>query len=154
MTDAEYAATRKRVGACFDHWMFRMGMKTDWQVHITYVRGERVPENESVGHWQTLMDVAVQWEYQKADIRVFCVAVADASDDDLSRTVRHELLHVLVNEMRMYRFFDERTDHERPYRMHEERVVCQLQRAFAYATDPEVNLAQYPWPLAAEDGGE
>jgi len=62
--------------------------------------------------------VWADWRYLSASIAVNVKAVARLDDDELERAVVHELIHVLVNEMR------------EPGIDHEERVVTMLSKAF------------------------
>jgi hypothetical protein len=70
-----------------------------------------------------VMRVWVDWRYMTATIAVNVPAVARLSDDELERTVVHELCHALVNEMR-----ETGIDHE-------ERVVTMLTKAFLWTRD-------------------
>jgi hypothetical protein len=68
--------------------------------------------------WCLLATTRTDWRYLTASIKFSYDGLFDADDKQIERTVVHELLHVLLNEMR-----EEGTDHE-------ERVVSHLEIAF------------------------
>lgn len=146
MTEAEYAIEQRRVTACLNHWLFRLGMKCQWRVDVEWKRGT-ADAGEVGKHRIIVLDIEVDWEYQRAYLRCFLDHSVGESDDKLSSCIRHELVHVLVNEMREYRYYDERTESIKTYHRHEERVVCQVENALQYATSDD-GQARYPFPPA------
>ena len=144
MTEAEYAIEKRRVRACLDHWLYRLGMMCQWRVNVEWKRGA-AEAGEDGKDRVVVFDVSVDWEYQRAYMRCWLDHSATDSDDELAACIRHELLHVLVNEMREYRYYDGRTDAIKSYHRHEERVVCQLETALRYVVSDD-GQARYPFP--------
>ena len=64
-----------------------------------------------------------QWKYLTATVTIYPKAIKHLSEYEIERVVIHELVHVLINEMR-----EAGIDHE-------ERVVTQLQKAFNWVKE-------------------
>lgn len=60
------------------------------------------------------------WRYQETSIEISTKKICQLDEDSIERVVVHELMHVLLNEMR-----EEGIDHE-------ERVATNLQKAFMW----------------------
>ena len=117
-------ATVKRIKRALAKWMKPLGV--EWWVVTVECFDD--PE-DIIRHFKTDADHIVQavtfvdWKYGTATILFNVPAFTDKSDDEIERIVVHELLHILVNEMR------EGEIH------HEERVVSQLTKAVFWITD-------------------
>lgn len=68
---------------------------------------------------KTLGDCSADWQYQTYTIRINAADAAELSDTELEKLIIHELLHVVLNEMRE----DDIS--------HEERVVTNLETTIA-----------------------
>lgn len=104
----------------FNKWRVRLGLSW-WDIELviyddpyeiiqrfrTIETGEMVPAT-----------VTAQWMYADAKVCINLPAFEFIEDADIERVICHELVHILVNEMR------EEDIH------HEERVVTQLTKAF------------------------
>lgn len=115
MTDKEFNALLKRVHKLVkaiknDLWL------DDWDIQIIPCR-EQALDDEHAG-FHVLMKCDVNWPYKTAYIRAYLPDLAGYADDHLQFVVTHELLHVVVNEMRNYQ--------ESDGLHHEERVVTHL----------------------------
>lgn len=146
VTDAEFEAQRARVTACFEHWLYRMSMLTQWMIHFTWHRDSVRIERSGEKGGCALFEVFAEWERLRAQIDVYLPEALQVNDEDLSKAVIEELLHVLVNEQREWSRFD---DGGQPAcMMHEERVVAQLTVAFWQSMhyDPTIKR-DYPWPI-------
>ena len=81
-----------------------------------------------------VMRVWADWRYMTYTIDVNLKAVKRLDDEALERAVVHELVHVLVHEMR----------ENDPDVKHEERVVTQLTKAFFWVRDLKPNGDKKP----------
>lgn len=117
MHDTEYEAQKTRILAAVQKWRKPLGLEA-WTLHHCFYRGT-IPDTDNP---DVLGQTVVQWEYWQARIDWNLQVVLGEDDDDLERAVCHELLHVLVNEMRPDR---QTADQAR----HEERVVSSLAAA-------------------------
>jgi hypothetical protein len=86
-----------------------------WHVQYHYHRDAWTLDDDQ---FETLAQCRTRWAYKKAIVEFSLPACAELDAEDLERTVIHELLHIVVNEMR------ECADSERL--THEERVVSEL----------------------------
>jgi hypothetical protein len=111
--------TTKKVKAAFAKWMKPLGVLW-WNIEIVYFDDPKKIKKlfEKDEDKLVLAKTYVEWKYMDATIGINVPAFKDLSDDEIERAVVHELLHVLVNEMR------EKEVH------HEERVVTTLTKAF------------------------
>lgn len=109
---------KKFIKKCFDRWTYRLGLRW-WEVNITYYSepDEIVHRFRTDGDKVCVAFTDVDWIYSRAYIHVNLPRLMDQDEGEIERIVVHELMHVLVNEMR------EDEMH------HEERVVTQLTKA-------------------------
>ncbi|MGH2716473.1 MAG: hypothetical protein ACRDM7_21825 [Thermoleophilaceae bacterium] len=134
MDDATYSVLAERITALVAGWKERLGLR-DWTVHVEVLRAglppkEQEPENTSL---RKLATVDPSWEYLIATVCFDAPALEDRSAEDLEDVVVHELVHVLVAEMRELvpdKCWRCGTDHTRAdgAERHEERVVTALTR--------------------------
>lgn len=131
MTDAEYERVKAHVGALFEKWAWLVH-EFGWRLDLTWDRESyRPPEGDKP-------DVLVQftahatWRYLRANIEIFTPSI-DLDDprcvENLETCVIHELMHVLVSEMR---------EDEAGRFDHEERVCEMLARLFMRASERKV----------------
>lgn len=117
--------------AAFGTWIERLGLGWwDIEVHYYDEPGEIVRLFRQVDDGGIVPAfVDANWMYATAKISVNLPAFADMEPDAIERIVVHELMHILVNEMREGELH------------HEERVVTQLTKAIFWvvaATEREV----------------
>lgn len=128
MTDAEYAAQKKRIKALESKWDGPLGMRW-WEVTDEYCReglAESDPE-KAAQNWKAIARCRIQWPYRKLHVSWDMPMVADLSDDALEEAFVHERVHALVNEMREW------SDHPAEIAIdHEERVVCMVTSALRW----------------------
>lgn len=79
----------------------------------------------------------VRWEYLEADIHFNLTSLTENSDEEIDYIVRHEMAHVLVNEMREWADTDSKG---RIY--HEERVCTRLAQIFDWCRELAVEEKQ------------
>lgn len=116
LTDREVRAQQRRVNKLVKEWKDKLWLN-GWFITTAFVETwedykEPIPSETlaCVPHDECL------WEYMQATIVFHLGNAAKQSDDDLKEAVIHELLHVVVNEMREADI------------KHEERVVTILTR--------------------------
>jgi hypothetical protein len=116
VTDAEFEAAVARIGRIRERWQEPLGLD-DWRVTWKFERE----------HSEELKDVVancnVSWEYEMATVTWFIPQVLNCEfdDDDLEQIVVHEIMHILLNEMR---------EDTKKRINHEERVATRLAKAF------------------------
>jgi hypothetical protein len=118
VNDREYARARRRVERIFHRWRADLGLRW-WSVRLEFER-ERHPRDST--ETCVLGETTANWKYMNARIVFFLPEIAAMDDADLERSVVHELVHVLVNEM------TERDEDD----AHQERVVTTLTDAFIW----------------------
>lgn len=134
LNDREYNAQKKRIRSLTQKWIRPLGLG-QWRIDIDYCR-----ENEialSNGHdpesaFSALMDVQTQWEYMQASIRINMPFAAGLDDETLERAFVHELMHVMVCEMRVPDWAGAPIEVMQSQRDHEERVVTTLANAMLW----------------------
>ena len=130
MTDAEYEQTKDRLQAIADEWVECLGLRW-WHISFFYHRDageyrESSPDIPLTSKGYT----SASWAYCDAAVH-FNMAVLTTDDiSELEKVVVHELMHIIVHEMRSG------TRCDCPYDMcHEERVCTMLQLAFAWTKE-------------------
>jgi hypothetical protein len=128
MTTDALTPTQDLIRAAFEKWVTRLGLGW-WRVDVVYYDDptEIVSRFREDGGGQRIIaaHVTADWRYAEACISVNLPAWVEMSEDQIERAVVHELMHVLVNEMR------EGEMH------HEERVVTQLTKAVFWVAAAE-----------------
>lgn len=119
MNDADYEKQKVRVLERFTRWKDDMGL-AGWHLDIAWYR--ECANTDAQGSGDTAMEVSSQWQYRQALFSVYLPKVALEDDDRLDWMVCHEILHVLVAEMRG----------DRKVNKHEERVCSQLAQSFIW----------------------
>jgi len=115
---------RRRIRRCFDEWGTKLGLRW-WSVEIRYYDRPKHFRKASGASANAAMRVWADWRYMTATIAVNVPALAELSDDELERSIVHELVHILVNEMR----------EDDPDVKHEERTVTMLTKAVIWVRD-------------------
>lgn len=130
MTDAEYEAQRERVKPLFEKWAHALGLAW-WSLTLEYEREEDAAPVRGTefhtGKWGRAMSTNVDWRYARGTITAYMPMVKTLSDEELERTVVHELCHVFLNETR--------TADKADWLDHEERVAETLAKAFLWLRD-------------------
>lgn len=90
----------KRFIRCYEPYFTAFG----WTVEYHWFH-ETVPE----GDQDTVANVSIQWEYQRALMRFSCGQTSKLDDRELEETVIHEFVHMATWEL-----CDERGSKERP----------------------------------------
>lgn len=109
----------KKLKSLFDKWITRLGLRW-WDIEVHWHDDPETILNEFGNEEGNILVVArthVRWEYARAWIHVNLPLMKQLSDQEAERCIVHELVHILVNEMR------EGETH------HEERVVTQITKA-------------------------
>jgi len=117
----------KKIKKICDLWIYRLGLRW-WEVTVNYIEDPQTiidifrVSDDSIVIAKTFSD----WRYMTANIYLNIPPMLTMSSNQIQRIIVHELLHVLVNEMR-----NDGIDHE-------ERVVTMLTKAvFWIKTDIE-----------------
>jgi len=79
----------------FKYWRHWFGL-SDWKINTTYhtyLHAGRSGNNVAATS-------NASWEYMDADIQVNLAVCSDFTEDEIEKVVIHELLHLVVNEMR------------------------------------------------------
>ena len=123
MNDAEFAKQKRRIQVIFKKWQPILRL-TGWEFTWQYHRQCLPDAGPNAPRWEPLGRCTPMWEYKSALVEFVLSSVADLTDDELEGHIVHELVHVLVNELKEY-------DMERPETVkHEERVVTEVTWAF------------------------
>jgi hypothetical protein len=126
MTDKEYNAQKRRVKLAYQKWHSITGLGEWIRSHAWHRDGNCGKEGTNYGP-DTTARAEVQWEYITVCFHWNLENIATLDDDTLDRVIRHEISHVLINEMRMWGPPTHRDEQARDEAMkHEERVVTKL----------------------------
>lgn len=103
-------------------WIKYLGLE-HWEITITQLHMKEYYQKEGNESYNTLGRCHVMWPYMRAEVVINLDALSDCSSDEMVKKYAiHELLHIVVNEMR---------DDDEENIDHEERVVTMLTSAFA-----------------------
>jgi hypothetical protein len=97
----------------------------DWDIKVTPCR--QIVSDADTSEFQTVMQCKVNWPYKLAHLTVFVPELVDRDDDWTLFAVTHELLHVIVNEMRNYDESDG-IQHEERVVTHLTQIICDLRK--------------------------
>ncbi len=116
---------KEKLDKYFQWWINRLGLRW-WKIDLRWANSKR--ESSYMYHDDgtiAMMDCWADWKYMKAEITInmYEFVRQNNSDDELEEIVVHELMHILLNEMK-----EKGIDHE-------ERVAMTLQRAFLWVRD-------------------
>lgn len=108
----------------FDRWITRLGLRW-WDGTVNYIDHKKTLKRVfGKKKWRTVAaNARADWRYGKAWIEVNLRVINAMEKSEIEEAVVHELVHVLVNEMR------EGEIH------HEERVVTQLTKGIFWTVD-------------------
>ncbi len=118
MTDKEFAAQQSRVQKAFDKWKSPTGLD-GWVVCHTWYRDGSAGEE----YRKATARADCSWEYIHVMFHWNLQSIAVHDDKEVDRIVRHEICHVLVNEMREWSSWPASGDGALK---HEERTVSRL----------------------------
>ncbi len=121
MTDAEFKAQKARLQALRKRWHNCLGLRW-WTVTHDYRREALVVNG--VMSAETAASCKADWRYLQATVSWNLALVVDQSDEGLESIFVHEMMHILLDEMR---YFNEDNGMK-----HEERVATTLAQAFLW----------------------
>jgi hypothetical protein len=125
MTDGQFARQQARVLKAYNRWHTPTGMAAWIVSHGWHRDGTAGKPEDHHGESFPLARASVAWEYLHVTFHWNLSEIADKTDAELDRVVRHEICHALVNEMRMDPI-DMTRQHAADAMKHEERVVSTL----------------------------
>lgn len=125
MTDAEYEVQKARIQALSDKWLTPLGLRW-WRTEMAYYR-EGLPEDMKRERGTSVAATTkADWKYLDALISFDLMLTKDIDDEHLEWLFIHEMMHVLLHEMRWQ-------EHENADNLdHEERVATMLAKAFVW----------------------
>lgn len=97
MTEAEYNRERARVLRVAKKWKKRILRNWD----VTYAFTPTLEADKQSG-WSTAMECSAIWPYRRATVNVALESTKDMDDSRLEKSVVHEFIHAVVNQMREY----------------------------------------------------
>lgn len=108
----------------FEKWIEPLGLKW-WNITLSWISDPLSVINEFGGNpnGTVLARTYVNWEYISAKITINLIDMNEEEESKLESYVVHELMHILINEMR-----------EESHK-HEERVATSLQKAFMWVRE-------------------
>ena len=124
MKDSEFEATKERIRIIRDFWAEKLGLLW-WTVHYNY-RDDSAYFQEPNGV-QAAARCRPEWRYLEASIDLNMPQLFGMDDDELEKIIVHEMMHILLHEMRN---FDEEAGLK-----HEERVATTFTKAFLWVRD-------------------
>ena len=128
MTDAEQEQLEARIQAIADEWILCLGLQW-WHISFYYHGDSGAYRDSSVDiPAESKAYTSASWAYLDAAIHYNLSGLSGYDDAHLEEVVLHELMHVMVHEMRAVAACDCDTLDMR----HEERVCTILQRAFVW----------------------
>ena len=119
----EMEALREKCESFFEEWRMRMGLNW-WDITYNYYSdtGDFIRDHDRI----VLMQCSTDWTRINSVIDVCVPALSGKTDKQIERTVVHELVHILVNEM---------AELDDPDSKHQERVVSLLTKAFMWTRE-------------------
>lgn len=103
----------------FPWWIQFLGLST-WDIKVDYYKGK--PKLDETG-FRTFATCSADWTHMTALICVYPKTMRALSEWGIEETIVHELIHILVNEMRYEGI------------CHEERTVSHLAKTFMWVRD-------------------
>jgi hypothetical protein len=133
MNDAEFETQKARIIALERRWFETLGLAA-WKLNTEFVRGDF--SNGGQPAPDTLATAKTHSEYMLATISWNMPVVIDHNDRELERIFLHEMMHVMVNEMRPSRPNNEVNNAlSEEDSWHEERVCTMLGNAFLWTRE-------------------
>jgi hypothetical protein len=109
-------AVRDTMAPIFVKWIAFLGLES-FGVIVDY------DPDFKEGSRECWADCCSSWEYKQALITVYLPSFLSSSQEEMESVIVHELMHVMVNEMRQDGFSEKDVPHE-------ERTVVELTAAF------------------------
>lgn len=136
MNDAEYDKQKARIQRLINYWVKLLGLGW-WRIDFAYKReGLKLDDNiDDTGTEFTAAKTHAHWQYLDALTEWNMPWVAGADDENLEKTVVHELVHLFINEMREWAGDGAPPGGLKHAIRHEERVVTQLTNALLRLRD-------------------
>jgi len=119
----DFAGSKKIIRKCLNKWITPLGLAW-WKIDV-YYHVDKKHIKKVFGSSRTRAQVNSDWRYGDATVHFNLPAFTNLSDGEIEMVVLHELVHVLVCEMR------EGEMH------HEERVVTGLTKAFMWTREAD-----------------
>lgn len=113
MTNKEFERAKKRIRKYVDKWRNLLGL-WNWSGLLHWSNKRKTIEDHDL---EALADVHSNWEYLNYDITFYLPCFIKTTERDIERCVMHEMMHIVVHEMRGRGI------------KHEERVVSHLTNA-------------------------
>lgn len=133
--------TRDRIRETFTRWRPLLGLH-EWDVKLDYTNGSFVNQDGHATGPNTMATTYTRWQYRHASLHFNTAVMATEDPWHFEAAVVHEMVHVLLNEMRD---LCQEDDHQIAIK-HEERVCQSLAWAFMRTAGID------PPPLGAEAG--
>lgn len=126
MDDAAYEAQKARIEQFARYWIERLGLRW-WRIDLKWDRGDNLPSADPAisEEWSGYAATDTAWQYLRAQVTFAVGAFTELDDEDAERSVLHELVHVLVEELRPEELTWE-------WQRHNERCVSMLTSAFLW----------------------
>jgi len=128
VTDKEFDSTISRVRKIINRWITPCGLRTWQNVDFQYHRNmAEMADSSNQMLSEKERNVAgravVDWDYRRATIHLNMDILSRSTDEDVDYIIRHEICHLLVNEMREWSMYEKDVT---SCIQHEERVVTDL----------------------------
>lgn len=114
MKDREYNKQKDRVRKRIDDWLYLTGISQIWKVTVCY---ERLNDTDNRPNWMSTFRCDADWRYNQAAITAYLPTIENLDDEDLDNAIAHELMHILLQEMRTA---------SKSHNDHEERVATSI----------------------------
>lgn len=120
MNDAKYKRTKKRLTKLVAKWKRRLRLE-QWAIRTIFCR-HSLAKSAGVSK-SAVANCVADWRYLEAAVSFDMPSLAEMNREDLEQVVLHELVHVLVSEMREWQADNTSTEGAMD---HEERVVTHI----------------------------
>ena len=135
LNDAEFEKQRQRIIKLRDRWSDNLGLGR-WEITQVFNRDtEQMKDADNSPDPKALAMTRTRWMYLTATVQWNMQHLDEYSDQELERIYVHEMMHILVNEMRPWIVDDEGKADDMAARVSlfaEERVCTQLAQAFLW----------------------
>jgi hypothetical protein len=111
MTDRTVSQLSKVIGKYVKKWQSNLFLGM-WKINVT-IR-DYIGDDSTIDGYSTTATCATSWQYFTASIDFNYIKLKDYEESEIEKIVIHELIHIVLNEMR-----EDGVDHE-------ERVVSHL----------------------------
>lgn len=138
MNDQEYEAQKARVNSVAQRWISALGLRW-WRINMEWARDSPGHKGNGLVREMVAAETLASWKYMEATITWYLSVLADTDDEQLDYIVRHELAHILVNEMRWVQGSHDGGYADNDSNDHEERVCTTLGMAFGWVRDASIS---------------